>query len=76
MSRNIPSLRQDVERVMVENKIQRLLLDLDEKLAPFRIDHVEVDTRNFANMRTEIHVKGRSGFPQGEKGSRRGPIDR
>jgi hypothetical protein len=49
---------------VVEKKIVLLLLTLDEQLGIAlgkRIDHVEVDTRNFANMKTEIHtVKGRS----------------
>jgi hypothetical protein len=34
-----------------------LLLELSEKIAPFRIDYVKVDTRNFENMRTEICIK-------------------
>lgn len=36
-----------------EHRIQRLLLALEEETGK-RIDHVEVDTRNFANLRTEI----------------------
>ena len=41
-----------------ENAIQKLLLELDEELISFgtRVDHIEVDTRNFANMKTEIHT--------------------
>jgi len=50
------SEEQDAERIMVEAKIQRMLLELDEKLMPARIFYVEVDTRNYANMRTEIRV--------------------
>jgi hypothetical protein len=44
---------------VVENKIQLLLLTLDEQLGIAlgkRICGVEVDTRNFANMKTEIHI--------------------
>lgn len=50
--------REDVSLVVIERKIQRLLLDLEELLVSegLRIDHVEVDTRNFAKMETEIHI--------------------
>ena len=36
-----------------EERIQRILIDLEEETGK-RIDHVEVDTRNFAQLRTEI----------------------
>lgn len=41
-----------------ERKIQRIMLDLDEQLIDVgaRVDSVDVDTRNFANMKTEIHT--------------------
>lgn len=39
-----------------EQCIQRILLDLAERLGQ-DIDHVDVDTRNFANLRTEIHLR-------------------
>lgn len=38
-----------------EADIQRILLRLEEQVG--RIDHVEVDTRNFANCKTEIFLK-------------------
>ena len=39
-----------------EQAIQRILLDLDERLAEVgdKIDSVRVDTRNFANLAVEI----------------------
>jgi hypothetical protein len=39
-----------------EQRIQRILIELDEELGK-RIDHVEVDTRNFAQLRTEITLR-------------------
>jgi hypothetical protein len=44
-----------------ELRIQLMMLDLDEELQVFgaRIDHVDIDTRKFANMKTEIHTKQR-----------------
>jgi hypothetical protein len=39
-----------------EHRIQRILIDLEEETGK-RIDHVEVDTRNFAQLRTEIHFQ-------------------
>ena len=53
------STEQIIELIRVENQIQKLLWDLDGKLAPFQIDRVEIDTRKFENMRTEIHTKER-----------------
>lgn len=40
-----------------EHRIQRILIDLEEETGK-RIGHVEVDTRNFAQLRTEIHFEG------------------
>ena len=40
-------------RQAAEAAIQSLLLDLEE-FSERRIDHVRVDTRNFANLRVEI----------------------
>ena len=39
-----------------EIAIERVLLELENELIPFgkRIDFVDVDTRSFANMKTEI----------------------
>jgi hypothetical protein len=39
-----------------EDRIQRIMLDLEDDLCEsrVRVDHVNVDTRNFANFRTEI----------------------
>jgi hypothetical protein len=39
-----------------EQRIQRILIELEEELGK-RIDHVEVDTRNFAQLRTEITLR-------------------
>jgi hypothetical protein len=36
-----------------EEKIQRMLLDLCDRFG-LRLEQVDVDTRNFANYRTEI----------------------
>jgi hypothetical protein len=36
-----------------EQKIQRILLNLAEKVGK-QIDRVDIDTRNFANYKTEI----------------------
>jgi hypothetical protein len=46
----------------VEQKIQHLLLDLDEELAAIgeTLECIEVDTRNFANMRVNIGLARRS----------------
>jgi hypothetical protein len=39
-----------------EQRIQRILIDLEEETGK-RVDHVEVDTRNFAQLRTEITLR-------------------
>ena len=39
-----------------EQRIQRILIDLEEELGK-SVDHVEVDTRNFAQLRTEITLR-------------------
>lgn len=39
-----------------EHRIQRILIELEEETGK-RIGHVEVDTRNFAQLRTEIHFE-------------------
>jgi hypothetical protein len=36
-----------------EKRIRRILIDLEEATGK-RVDHVEVDTRNFVNLHTEI----------------------
>ncbi len=42
--------------VETEAKIRAALVRLEEQTGK-RVDFVEVDTRNFANLRTEIHLK-------------------
>lgn len=39
-----------------ENAIREILLELEDKTGK-RIDQVTVDTRNFAECRTEIHFR-------------------
>lgn len=49
-------LQQDLAVLQrAETDIQRILLRLEEQVG--RIDHIEVDTRNFANCKTEIFLK-------------------
>lgn len=43
-----------------EEKIQKILLRLSEQIGR-PIEHVDVDTRNFANLKTEIFVLGANG---------------
>jgi hypothetical protein len=43
---------QDDRRLMAEKRIQCILLDLQAQTED--IDHVNVDTRNFANLHVEI----------------------
>ena len=38
-----------------ERRIQRILIELEDETAK-RIDLVEVDTRNFGQLKTEIHL--------------------
>lgn len=40
-----------------EEQIQRILLDLEEFIG-FDIDQVQVDTRQFSNLKTEIFFEG------------------
>jgi hypothetical protein len=39
-----------------EGRIQSILIEVEEETGK-RVDHVDVDTRNFANLRTEIHLQ-------------------
>jgi hypothetical protein len=41
-----------------ERRIQRILIELEEELGK-RVEHVEVDTRNWAQLRTEITLTER-----------------
>jgi hypothetical protein len=40
-----------------EKRIQRILLELEEDVGR-AVDEVEVDTRNYAQLRTEITLRG------------------
>lgn len=44
---------------VAQQQIQKIMITLDEKLSLTgrQIDTVSVDTRNFANMKTEIHLR-------------------
>lgn len=48
-----PSPHDEAALKRAEKRIQRIMIDLEEEVGK-RIDHVEVDTRNFANFATDI----------------------
>jgi hypothetical protein len=50
------TLTADEALKQAELRIQRILLDLAERLGQ-DIEHVEVDTRNFSNLRVEISLR-------------------
>ena len=49
----------DADLKELERKVRKLLTDFEND-HNVRIDHVEVDTRNFANLRTEIFLDAQS----------------
>jgi hypothetical protein len=53
--RDVPT-SEDRERKNAEGRIQRVLWELEEATGK-AVDHVEVDTRNFAQLRTEITLR-------------------
>jgi hypothetical protein len=54
-------MSEDLKAIIKGNElaIQTMMLDLNEKLGVFSVcvDQVEIDTRNFANLKTTIHTK-------------------
>jgi hypothetical protein len=46
----------EAARIKAEKAIQRILIDLAETTMS-KVDHVDVDTRNFANLKVEIYFQ-------------------